>query len=146
VRHSSLQADQAAVGDQGLALNAEDDIVIVDSLGHLGAITGCADVALIGGSLVPHGGHNPLEAAAWQLPIITGPHVFNFAGIYRDLFQQAAAIQVEADSLTAAVVSLLADQAGTAKALEMGRRAQAYQLSQGDVLGRQWAVLSAHLP
>jgi hypothetical protein len=40
----------------------------------------------------------------------------------------------------------LDDQAGTAKALEMGRRAQAYQLSQGDVLGRQWAVLSAHLP
>ena len=146
VRHSSLQADPAAVGDHGLALNAEDDIVIVDSLGHLGAITGCADVALIGGSLVPHGGHNPLEAAAWQLPIITGPHVFNFAGIYRDLFQRAAAIQVDADSLTAAVVSLLDDQTGTAKALEMGRRAQAYQLSQGDVLGRQWAVLSAHLP
>jgi len=143
VRHSALQAAQA---DDGLALVAEDDIVVVDSLGHLGAITGCADVVLIGGSLVPHGGHNPLEAAAWQLPIMTGPHTFNFARIYRDLFKQAAAIRVDADSLTAAVVSLLADQAGITKAAEMGRRAQAYQLSQGDVLGRQWAVLSAHLP
>jgi len=143
VRHSALQAAQA---DDGSALVAEDDIVVVDSLGHLGAITGCADVVLIGGSLVPHGGHNPLEAAAWQLPIMTGPHTFNFARIYRDLFKQAAAIRVDADSLTAAVVSLLADQAGITKAAEMGRRAQAYQLSQGDVLGRQWAVLSAHLP
>ena len=89
VRHSALQAAQA---DDGLALVAEDDIVVVDSLGHLGAITGCADVVLIGGSLVPHGGHNPLEAAAWQLPIMTGPHTFNFARIYRDLFKQAAAI------------------------------------------------------
>jgi len=143
VRHSALQAAQA---DDGSALVAEDDIVVVDSLGHLGAITGCADVVLIGGSLVPHGGHNPLEAAAWQLPIMTGPHTFNFARIYRDLFKQAAAIRVDADSLTAAVVSLLADEAGITKAAEMGRRAQAYQLSQGDVLGRQWAVLSAHLP
>jgi 3-deoxy-D-manno-octulosonic-acid transferase len=118
----------------------------VDSLGRLGAITGCADVVLIGGSLVPHGGHNPLEAAAWQLPIMTGPHTFNFARIYRDLFQQAAAIQVDADSLTAAVVSLLADQAGITQAAEMGHRAQQYQSSQGDVLGRQWTVLTAHLP
>jgi 3-deoxy-D-manno-octulosonic-acid transferase len=77
---------------------------------------------------------------------MTGPHTFNFARIYRDLFKQAAAIRVDADSLTAAVVSLLADEAGITKAAEMGRRAQAYQLSQGDVLGRQWAVLSAHLP
>jgi 3-deoxy-D-manno-octulosonic-acid transferase len=146
VRHSALRAAQADDDDQGSVLVAEDDIVVVDSLGHLGAITGCADVVLIGGSLVPHGGHNPLEAAAWQLPIMTGPYTFNFARIYRDLFKQAAAIRVDADSLTAAVVSLLADQAGITKAAEMGRRAQAYQLSQGDVLGRQWAVLSAHLP
>jgi 3-deoxy-D-manno-octulosonic-acid transferase len=146
VCHSALRAAQADDDDQGSVLVAEDDIVVVDSLGHLGAITGCADVVLIGGSLVPHGGHNPLEAAAWQLPIMTGPYTFNFARIYRDLFKQAAAIRVDADSLTAAVVSLLADQAGITKAAEMGRRAQAYQLSQGDVLGRQWAVLSAHLP
>lgn len=146
VRHSALQTAQADNGDQGSALVAEDDIVVVDSLGRLGAITGCADVVLIGGSLVPHGGHNPLEAAAWQLPIMTGPHTFNFARIYRDLFQQAAAIQVDADSLTAAVISLLADQAGITQAAEMGHRAQQYQSSQGDVLGRQWTVLTAHLP
>jgi 3-deoxy-D-manno-octulosonic-acid transferase len=146
VRHSALQAAQADDGDQGSALVAEDDIVVVDSLGHLGAITGCADVVLIGGSLVSHGGHNPLEAAAWRLPIMTGPHTFNFARIYRDLFQQAAAIQVDADSLTAAVVSLLADQAGITQAAEMGHRAQQYQSSQGDVLGRQWTVLTTHLP
>jgi 3-deoxy-D-manno-octulosonic-acid transferase len=44
--------------------------LLIDTLGSLGALTGFADLVFVGGSLVPHGGHNPLEAAVWQFPFL----------------------------------------------------------------------------
>ena len=70
-------------------------MLVIDTPGQLGALTGCADAVFVGGSLIPHGGHNPLGAAAWCLPIISGPHIFKFASIYRDLFE------ADADKVTA---------------------------------------------
>jgi len=52
-----------------------------------------AEAAFIGGSLVPKGGHNPIEAAAWGCAVITGPHVINFATIVRDM-ERGGAVQV----------------------------------------------------
>ena len=101
VRHSDLQQREIAISDAGrapgISLTLEDDVLVVDTLGRLGALTGCADAVFVGGSLVPHGGHNPLEAAAWCLPILSGPHTFNFASIYRDLFEANAAVEVETE-------------------------------------------------
>ncbi|PZP38643.1 MAG: 3-deoxy-D-manno-octulosonic acid transferase [Pseudomonas fluorescens] len=54
------------------------DIYIADSLGELGLWYRLASVALIGGSLVRHGGHNPLEPLKLGTPTLTGPHMFNF--------------------------------------------------------------------
>ena len=75
---------------------ADTDVLIIDTLGELSAFLGLADAAFIGGSLVPRGGHNPIEAAAWGCAVITGPHVINFATIVRDM-ERGGAIRVVVD-------------------------------------------------
>lgn len=74
----------------------DTDVLIIDTLGELSAFLGLADAAFIGGSLVPRGGHNPIEAAAWGCAVITGPHVINFATIVRDM-ERGGAIRVVVD-------------------------------------------------
>jgi 3-deoxy-D-manno-octulosonic-acid transferase len=149
-RHSAFQVNSDATpgvgGTTGSLLTLEDDVLVVDTLGRLGALTGCADAVFVGGSLVPHGGHNPLEAAAWCLPILSGPHNFNFASIYRDLLDANAAVEVDADTLSTALLDCLGQQADTEQVTAMGERAGAYQSAQEGVVERQWAVLAAHLP
>ena len=72
------------------------DVLLIDTLGELSAFLGLADAAFIGGSLVPRGGHNPIEAAAWGCAVMTGPHVINFATIVRDM-ERGGAIRVVDD-------------------------------------------------
>ena len=79
-----------------VAVNIDTDVLIIDTLGELSAFLGLADAAFIGGSLVPRGGHNPIEAAAWGCAVITGPHVINFAAIVRDM-ERGGAIRVVVD-------------------------------------------------
>ncbi len=55
------------------------DIVLGDTMGELNSFYGAADIAFVGGSLVPTGGHNIIEPAVWGIPILSGPHLFNFA-------------------------------------------------------------------
>lgn len=68
----------------------ETQIVIGDTMGELMLLYGLADIAFMGGSLIPHGGHNPLEPALHKLAIISGPHTFNFAVIYHQLYKNGA--------------------------------------------------------
>ena len=77
-------------------VSVDTDVVLIDTLGELSAFLGLADAAFIGGSLVPRGGHNPIEAAAWGCAVITGPHVINFATIVRDM-ERGGAIRVVTD-------------------------------------------------
>jgi len=60
-------------------VTADTDILLGDTMGELLLLLGTSDMAFIGGSLVPTGGHNMIEAAAWGVPVVTGPHLFNFA-------------------------------------------------------------------
>ena len=86
----------------------EATIYIGDSMGELMLFYAASDVAFVGGSLIHHGGHNLLEPAALGIPVITGPHTFNFADISRMLLQADAARQVDnAAELAAAVITLL---------------------------------------
>jgi 3-deoxy-D-manno-octulosonic-acid transferase len=74
----------------------EDTQVFVgDSMGELPLFYAASDVAFVGGSLVRHGGHNLLEPAALGIPVVTGPHVFNFTEISRLLISAGACEQVE---------------------------------------------------
>ena len=91
-------------------------VYVADTLGELGLFYRLAKVALIGGSLVPHGGQNPLEAARLGCPIITGPHHFNFNEVITRLSAAHALVETPdgpgaAQALAAEVARLLADPA-----------------------------------
>lgn len=86
------------------------DVFVGDSMGELPLFYAASDVAFVGGSLVPTGGHNMLEPAALGLPVLFGPHVFNFSDISRMLLEVGAAWQVaDARALGERVLALLED-------------------------------------
>jgi 3-deoxy-D-manno-octulosonic-acid transferase len=81
---------------------------VVDSMGELIEFYAAADVAFVGGSLVPVGGHNLLEPAALERPVVVGPQTFNFAEVTEDLIVAGAVRRIEdSDELGPAVVRLL---------------------------------------
>lgn len=69
-------------------------ILLGDSMGELLLWYALADIAFIGGSLVPHGGHNPLEAAAFGVPVLSGAHTHNFTDIFPDLYAANGAVEI----------------------------------------------------
>nr|WP_024966208.1 lipid IV(A) 3-deoxy-D-manno-octulosonic acid transferase [Pantoea sp. IMH] len=86
-------------------------VVIGDTMGELMLLYGIADLAFVGGSLVERGGHNPLEAAAHALPVLMGPHTFNFKDICARLQQADGMITVtDAASLDKEIGTLLTDE------------------------------------
>lgn len=78
-----------------LPCTSETDVFIGDSMGELALFYAASDVAFTGGSLVFHGGHNLLEPAALGVPVVTGPHVFNFVEICELLLQAGACVKVK---------------------------------------------------
>ena len=86
---------------------AEQSILIIDQMGLLGKLYAVCDIAFIGGSLVPEGGHNPLEPAAMAKPIIFGPDMHDFPEISKLLVENQAAFQVETNMLFDIVSELL---------------------------------------
>jgi len=85
-------------------------VFILDTLGELPMYYAAADVAFVGGSLTEIGGHNMLEPASLGLPVIMGPHVFNFQEISQLLLDEGAAWKVtNSDELSSRVSSLLGD-------------------------------------
>jgi len=83
------------------------DILLVDTVGDLPLLLGAATVAYIGGSLVPRGGHNAVEAAAWGVPVVSGPHMENFAAISALLVDAGAMIMLANASPLAATLRCL---------------------------------------
>lgn len=83
----------------------ETNIFIANTIGELGLFYELSDITFIGGSLVPHGGQNPIEAINHGANIFTGPHVRNFASFYYELFIRGGAIQVHSGEDLAAKVN-----------------------------------------
>jgi 3-deoxy-D-manno-octulosonic-acid transferase len=107
----------ALIASQGFSLQCRSQwqpaqlirngIFLLDSVGELAAIYELADIAFVGGSLVPTGGHNILEPAQYGAAILVGPHTFNFREIVT-LFEQAGAVKtVTAETLPAQFLLLL---------------------------------------
>jgi 3-deoxy-D-manno-octulosonic-acid transferase len=94
---------------QRVACDPATEVLLVDSLGELLDFYAAADVAFIGGSLVPVGGHNLLEPAALALPVLTGPHNFNGADVARLLGEQGAVAIVQDEEELGRTVSALFD-------------------------------------
>jgi 3-deoxy-D-manno-octulosonic-acid transferase len=98
-------------------------IFLLDTIGELGALYQLADVAFVGGSLVPRGGHNILEPAYFGVPILVGPYTENFRNIIAR-FSEADAVRLVRDpvDLAANVLALI----GNAEERDrLGRRATA---------------------
>ncbi|MDY0041966.1 MAG: hypothetical protein RBS57_16760, partial [Desulforhabdus sp.] len=80
-------------------------VYVLDTLGELSRFYALADVAFIGGSLVPFGGHNPLEAVAQGKPCVWGPHLFNFREIESMLLERRAAKRAASEEQLSAVIA-----------------------------------------
>ncbi len=109
---------------EGRPCEAETKVFLGDTLGELAVFFGAADGAFVGGSLVPVGGHNLLEAVAAGLPVAVGPHTFNFAEITALMLERGAAVRVQgAGELALRMGGWLGDPAERARIGEVGRRA-----------------------
>lgn len=96
-------------------------IILLDTIGELASVYSLAAVAFVGGSIVPAGGHNPLEPAQFGVPIVMGPHYTNFRAITEDLLTRAALKIAQPGDLAATLINLLKDRAA---AEAMGMRAR----------------------
>lgn len=95
-----LNLDFVVRSDLGAESRIEEDtkVLLVDTLGELNKFYGLSDIAFVGGSLIPHGGHNPIEPALWELPILTGRHCHNFMEITEQLVAAGSVHQCDGGS------------------------------------------------
>ncbi|MCQ8103630.1 lipid IV(A) 3-deoxy-D-manno-octulosonic acid transferase [Methylomonas sp. SURF-2] len=95
---------------ENLPVSEATDVYIADSMGELKLLYAAVDVAFVGGSLVPVGGHNVLEPALIGVPVLFGPQMFNFAEIAERILAEQAAVQCATmDAVMAAVLQIHAD-------------------------------------
>jgi 3-deoxy-D-manno-octulosonic-acid transferase len=117
-------------------------IVLLDTIGELASVYSLAGVAFVGGSLVPAGGHNPLEPAQFGVPIVIGPHFANFRAITEDLLAHQALCIAAKEELAATLIDLLGhSQAANA----MGARARQVFEQQAGATGRCMVALRSLL-
>jgi len=119
-------------------------IVLGDTMGELLAYYVAADVAFVGGSLLPLGGQNLIESIAAGTPTIVGPHTFNFAEAAAQAVAANAALRVaDADALLAAVTGVLNDPLRAGRMRDAGL---AFHAAHRGATDRLWAWLAPRLP
>ena len=96
-------------------------IFLLDSIGELASVYSLATIAVVGGSFVPAGGHNPLEAAQFAVPVVMGPHYSNFRGIVETLCAENAVSIAGEQKLQNALIDMLTHPE---EGVLIGRRAQ----------------------
>jgi 3-deoxy-D-manno-octulosonic-acid transferase len=95
VRTIAVSGVQVALRSREELPNATTDIYVADTMGELGLFYRLAPIVFMGGSLVPHGGQNPIEAIKLGASIVHGPHVFNFSDVYEALDAAGGARQAD---------------------------------------------------
>lgn len=114
---------RSARADVGEGGEGRCQVYLGDTMGELLMLYGACDIAFVGGSLIERGGHNPLEPAAWGMPVLSGPHIFNFETIYNRLDAgEGLYITPSSDALARCVTQLIADKAAAGR---VGRNALA---------------------
>ncbi len=96
-------------------------VVLLDTVGELSLVYKAADIVVMGGSFIPHGGQNPLEPAYWGKPVLCGPHMENFPFI-KEFYASGAALETSVEALASDLDDLLASSEARG---EMGGRAKA---------------------
>ena len=146
-RHKERFDDVAAlVTSRGLTLQrrsndvrGDGDVLLLDTLGELGACWGLAEIAFVGGSLTQRGGQNMLEPAAFGAAVLFGPNTWNFRDIVEQLLaRDAARVVRSADELTATVRTLLRDSAAVR---DLGSRAREFVATQQGAAARTVELL-----
>lgn len=113
-------------------------IFLLDSIGELASLYSLANVAFVGGSLVPGGGHNPLEPAQFRVPVVMGAHYENFRAIVDRLRAQDAIRIVNSTEISNELTVLLSDEAS---ARAIGERAYAVFSAEAGATARAVAAL-----
>lgn len=112
----------AYLRSEGALPAADTDVYIADTLGELGLLYRVAPLVFIGGSLIRHGGQNPIEAAKLGACVLHGPHVWNFAETYAALDKAHGAVPIEdAQGLRTTFAELLANPQRAAEIGQAGR-------------------------
>jgi 3-deoxy-D-manno-octulosonic-acid transferase len=126
-----------------LAVPADVAVVLGDSLGEMGGYCAAADVAFVGGSLLPLGGQNLIEPIAMGTPTLVGPHTFNFREATENAVAAGAALRVaDADALLQTVAALLSN---AARRHAMRDAALAFHAAHRGAADRLWAWLAPRL-
>ena len=129
-----------------LPIDAEPraDVVVLDTIGELATVYQVGTVVFVGGSLVPTGGHNILEPAAYGRPVVFGPHMQNFAEIAAAFVANDAGVQVASDGeFEEQVLALMTDPVRRAR---LGAAARALVEANRGAKDKTLAVLDALLP
>jgi len=114
---------RSALRSRGASPTDDIDIYVFDTLGELGLIYQLTPIVFMGGSLVRHGGQNPIEAIKLGAAILHGPHVTNFSDLYEQLDRTGAAeLIVDADRLAAMISAWIRDGAERERVAERARR------------------------
>ena len=133
----ALLRTRAALLDDGI------EIYVADTIGELGLFYRLAPIVFVGGSLVKHGGQNPIEPAKLDCAILHGPYVANFAAIYAELNRaHGAATVTDVDSLATSIERLLYDPN---LVRQMGETAHATVQELGGALERTFAAIEPYL-
>jgi 3-deoxy-D-manno-octulosonic-acid transferase len=130
-------ARRSALGDGPLAPDVQ--VLLGDSMGEMFAYYAACDLACIGGSLLPFGGQNLIEACAVGKPVLLGPHTFNFAAASEDAIAAGAALRV-ADAPGAVAEALRLLQLPVERQ-QMGSRAAAFAQQHRGATARTMALL-----
>ncbi len=122
---------------------ADVGIVLGDSMGELFSYYAAADLAFVGGSLLPLGGQNLIEPLALGVPVLIGPHTFNFTDSSAGAVAAGAAeIVADADALVAAARAILSD---ATRRRAMGTAARAFHATHQGAADRLWSWLAPQL-
>lgn len=124
-------------------VTSDMDILLGDTMGELMLLFGASDIAFIGGSLVPNGGHNFIEPAAWGLPLLSGEHLFNFAEVSH-LLQSAGALTIatDAEELAQQLFILIADET---QRRERGVKALQVAVENRGALDKTLAIIATYI-
>jgi len=150
-RHTSRGAEIAELcatrkfrqRSKGGRIEPDTAVYIADTMGELGLFYRLARFAFVGGTLVPMGGHNPLEAARLHCAVLAGPHTFNSASAYRAVLEAQGIGHVSSSSDIVALASRFLDEPEFAKA--MGDAAARGALSLGGAVEKTYVAIGALL-
>jgi len=124
---------------QGATPQADTQVLLGDTMGELMHWYGVADTCFVGGSLIPRGGHNPLEVLVLDKPLIAGPHTHNFAQLYDALDTAGALLRVDTAAAVFAGFTQLVEQPG--RGVQQAARGQTLYQSMTGAVARTMAEL-----